>query len=97
VIPEDIINKQGFLTAKEKKLIQKHAEAGYRIAEILFLWNIYYLYQIICPLDIGLINDCCHQLLKTFSPPSYCPGLGEFKKHLKLLIKFRALNLKNSR
>lgn len=33
VIPEDIINKQGFLTAKEKKLIQKHAEAGYRIAE----------------------------------------------------------------
>ncbi|MCE5329184.1 diguanylate cyclase [bacterium] len=33
VIPEDIINKPGFLTAKERKLIQKHSEAGYRIAE----------------------------------------------------------------
>ncbi|MDD5659546.1 MAG: diguanylate cyclase [Actinomycetota bacterium] len=33
VIPEEIINKPGFLTAKEKKLVQKHSEAGYRIAE----------------------------------------------------------------
>ncbi|MCL6088356.1 MAG: diguanylate cyclase, partial [Actinobacteria bacterium] len=33
VIPEEIINKPGILTQKEKKLIQKHSEAGYRIAE----------------------------------------------------------------
>jgi len=33
VIPDSIINKPGFLTPKERKLIEKHAEAGYRIAE----------------------------------------------------------------
>ncbi|MCL4386114.1 MAG: diguanylate cyclase [Actinobacteria bacterium] len=33
IIPDYIINKPGFLTPKEKKLIEKHSEAGYRIAE----------------------------------------------------------------
>ena len=32
-IPEDIISKPGFLNSHEKKIIQKHCESGYRIAE----------------------------------------------------------------
>ena len=35
VIPDSIINKPDFLTPKERKLIEKHPETGYRIAEYM--------------------------------------------------------------